>query len=258
METNAIKLFNPKDIEFENNRDYLMKNIHFSGFFTVETIPNCAYPQINSQLYTIWKTNELRKKYQDRNNVKYDIVFKLRMDAYFDAAFCSESLFHIYYTSNFKKFIYVAADNDHIHIGNPNGCNNCNIAYWEYGHIHKHYGDHVNDICDFIAISSATNIDYYSSLYLKFESFYQKKNNDICDRLHISRMRNTSKSSQQNISLPEEMNDMYKHFIIKSEQSKEFKIITKMPFYPEAFLRIYLKDFFVISNRYFRIMFKST
>jgi glycosyltransferase involved in cell wall biosynthesis len=252
---NVVLKFNPIDIEYEDNKKYLMSNLIFSNFNVLET-KYCSYPSVKSQLYTIWRVNELRKRYQVNHNKKYDIVFKLRFDSYFDESFCTESLFHIYYTTNFKNFIYVSNDLDHTHIGGNTGCELCNKTYWDYSNVHKHYGDHTNDICDFLAISSEKTMNHYSNLYNIFENFYKDANDDMCDRLFIYENRNKVKKERQNLLLPVDLNDSYQHFVIDPEATTEFKLVSKLPMYPECWLKIYLKDYLVVANRYFRVFFK--
>jgi hypothetical protein len=58
-----------------------------------------------------------------------------------------------------------------------------------------------------------------------------------------------------NTFLPEKYQHLYKHKIISPEMSLEYRIGTDVPLYPEAFLRIYLKDYPVVSNRNFRFRF---
>jgi hypothetical protein len=249
-------LFNPVSLEYEDNTEYLHKNLIPRTFFTLET-KYCSYPQVKSQLYTIWKTNELRKKHENSKKIKYDIVFKLRMDALIGDCFCTESLFHIYYTTNYHNFIYVSHDKDHTHVDGT-GCNTCNRNYWTYFNLHKHSGEHSNDICDFIAITSASIMNNYCSLYLEFEKFYTQNNDDICNRLYILEKRGKIRNDVFNKNIPMYLRHIYKHFIVESDEiSEEFRFISKTPFYPEAWLKIFLKDYIVISNRYFRIFFRE-
>jgi hypothetical protein len=190
------------------------------------------------------------------HNINYDIVLKLRFDSYFDESFCTEALFNIYYTSNFKKFIYVSNDSDHSHIDGHTGCDLCNKSYWNFSNVHKHLGEHSNDICDFLCICSEKTMDYYSDLYKVFEELYTTSNNDLTDRLFIYENRNKVKKERQNLLLPVELNDSYQHFVIDPEITTEFRLVSKLPFYPESWLKIYLKDYFVVANRYFRVFFK--
>jgi hypothetical protein len=99
-------------------------------------------------------------------------------------------------------------------------------------------------------------MDYYSDLYKVFEEFYTTSNNDLTDRLFIYENRNKVKKERQNLLLPVELNDSYQHFVIDPEITTEFRLVSKLPFYPESWLKICLKDYFVVSNRYFRVFFK--
>jgi hypothetical protein len=64
---NISTLFNPKSIKIENNKHYLSTNLLFSNFTVLES--GCTYSSVKSQFYTIFKANELRKTYQEENNV---------------------------------------------------------------------------------------------------------------------------------------------------------------------------------------------
>jgi hypothetical protein len=176
------------------------------------------------------------------------------MDAELENNISPQSLFEIYFTTNYKDFIFTSFEQDHGHTGGLTGCDLCNIAYYKFRHPSKHYGDHMNDICDFLAITSSKNMDFYTNIYDKFEELYLEYNINSYKKIHIL---SDSKKIKEgtNDYLPQEYKNLYDRLIITPEMSQEYRICTDVPLYPEAFLRIYLKDFMVVSNRHFRFLF---
>lgn len=245
-------LFEPKKLAIENNDEFITNNV-WSGGFPIMEADYCSYPTIKSQYYSVYRCNRLRQDYEQEKGMVYDIVIKMRFDGEFDPDFTPDSLFNIYFSSNFGDTIYVSHEKDHGHTGGHTGCYWCNLGYWLYNHNHKHYGQHYNDICDFIAISSPTNIDYYSSLYDNLEEYYKQLNPLGNEVLVHYQYNNKVTENGQNIALLPKYNHMYKHFIIKPDTKEEYRISSETPWYPEALLRIYLEKYRVIANRYFRI-----
>ena len=69
--------WNPKAITFEEPKEFEPEDI----------VPDPRFPHpvnnIISQFYSISQANNLKKKYEDENNFKYDVVVRLRTDEYF-------------------------------------------------------------------------------------------------------------------------------------------------------------------------------
>ena len=247
---NALHLFLPKAHVIENNDEFLKSALFFSGVTFVE-YHGCSYPQLKSQYYSVYKVNEVRKQYSSK---EYDIVIKLRMDAELEPNINPTSLFEIYFTTNFKDFIFTSFEKDHGHTGGFTGCDLCNTAYYKYRHPSKHYGEHMNDICDFLAITSQKSMDYYVDIYDKFEELYTLYNKNSYQKVH-SLMKNNKIVKDTNTFLPVEYKHLYDKLIISPEMTQEYRIGTDIPLYPEAMLRVYLNDYMVVSNRLFRFMF---
>ena len=243
----ALSLFSPRAHLVENNNDYMKTSLYFTGITFVE-YNGCSYPQLKSQYYSVYKANDLRR----RSGKDYDMVFKLRMDAELDNEIKQGSLFEMYFCTNFKGFIFVSFESDHGHTGGYTGCDLCNKAYYTYRHPTKHYGEHSNDICDFLAISSPETMDHYTNIYKTFEEMYLDYNRNTYQKVHAL---SNKISDGVNSFLPERYQDLYRRKIISPEMTTEYRFGTDVPLYPEAFLRIYLKDYVVVSNRHFRFRF---
>jgi hypothetical protein len=100
LQKDIINLYSPLKYEFEDNGKYtyeilnLCKNL-FADFSGI------------SQALTIKKSIELKEKYENENNIKYDIVILYRYDVF---------LWKDIILSNYEKihddYIYVSGDND--------------------------------------------------------------------------------------------------------------------------------------------------
>jgi glycosyltransferase involved in cell wall biosynthesis len=246
---NAIEVFKPISYKIENNNEFLETSLYFSGIKFIE-YNACSYPQLKSQYYSVHQANCLRNE----SGKEYDIVFKLRMDADLDTCIDPTCLFEIYFTTNFKNFIFTSFEKDHGHTGGTTGCELCNTGYYKFRHPSKHFGEHANDICDFLAICSTKSMDYYCDMYRRFEELYLTYNKESYQKIQY--LRGTGKiKDETNTFLPEEYKNLYDRMIISPEMLSEYRIGIDVPLYPEAFLRIYLRDFVVVSNRYFRFLF---
>lgn len=248
----CIDLFDPKRVRVESNDDFLFSNVWSGGFEIIET-EYCSYPTIKSQYYSIYQCNCLRVLEESEKGFKYDVVFKLRFDGEFDKDFDSRSLLNIYFKTNFSDVIFVSNENDHSHTGGYTGCYMCTKGYWTYDHIHKHFGEHTNDICDFVALSSSDIMTYYCELYLQLEELYQRLNPMYGDVIIKYGLKQKIEENKQNSALLSKYNGLYHHFIITPDLKEEYRMVAETPWYPEGILRIYLKDYMVVSNRYFRI-----
>lgn len=245
----AIALFEPKAYLIQKNEEYIKTSLYFSGVTFVE-YTGCSYPQLKSQYYSVYMANELRRQ----SKKSYDMVFKLRMDAELDEEIKQGSLFEMYFATNFKRFVFVSFESDHGHTGGFTGCDLCNKGYYTYRHPTKHYGEHSNDICDFLAICSQDTMNYYANVYKVFEDLYVSYNQQSYEKIHTL-MQSGKIVNGVNTFLPEKYQHLYKHKMISPEMTQEYRIGQDVPLYPEAFLRIYLKDCAVVSNRHFRFKF---
>jgi hypothetical protein len=99
VQHNLIEHFQPKEFVFEPQRDFSSEGDSLSQILSAATMPTpwCgigAYPSYKaysssewwfntcSQYYSVAAANQLRKNYEIKNNVHYDFVVRLRLDAY--------------------------------------------------------------------------------------------------------------------------------------------------------------------------------
>jgi hypothetical protein len=248
----CIDMYVPTKVVIESNDDFLFGNVWSGGFKVMET-DYCSYPTIKSQYYTIYKCNQLRSQYEQEIGIKYDIVMKMRFDGEFDQDIEQNSLIKLYFKTNFSDVIFVSNERDHSHTGGYTACYLCSKAYWDFNYIHKHHGEHYNDICDFIAISSSDIMNYYCSLYNNLEELYTSLNPSMSDVMLFHENNNRLEVNKQNTALLPKYNSLYQHSIITPDLKEEYRITSETPWYPEAILRVFLRDYMVVSNRYFRI-----
>jgi len=98
VQHNLIEHFQPKEFAFEPQRDFSSEGDRLSRIWGITTVPlakaavaNDSYKAYSytewwfdscSQYYSIAAANQLRKNYEIKNNVHYDFVVRLRLDAY--------------------------------------------------------------------------------------------------------------------------------------------------------------------------------
>lgn len=119
-EINAI--YKPKGLLIENNKEKIKADGHSFDIVNV-----------SSMYYGIFKSNELKLKYENANKFKYNLVIRCRPDLLFR-----------------RPIIFDNLDLNFINIP-------------------KH--GNFTGLCDQFAISSSENMDLYSSLYLTFDKY---------------------------------------------------------------------------------------
>ena len=88
VQHNLIEHFQPKEFAFEPQRDFSSEGDSLSQVLGATTMPSASErsPQwwfnACSQYYSFATANQLRKNYEIKNNVQYDFVVRVRLDAY--------------------------------------------------------------------------------------------------------------------------------------------------------------------------------
>lgn len=156
-----ISYFNAKDILIENNQNiinnFTVKNSDFylynAGGNAKSGFHASAEPKfIMSQLYSLYKCNELKKKYEKENGFIYDIVLKIRADYKINSSISDDEI-----SMCNGKNIYIPSCESSNH-GHPS----CYVCRYE-----QHDDEHTSDVCDVYAYGSSENMDHYCSLFLK-------------------------------------------------------------------------------------------
>jgi hypothetical protein len=225
---NIISKIKPKSLLIESNDQILnsfnweIKNKDKSIFGNIGYVLNYGdYSKyIISQLYGIYKCNEMKKNYEKINNIKYDLVIKVRADMFID-----------FDLNNMKKLLltddilYIYNDNNHRHPLHGGGCAGCMINYPE-----KKCTVHENLICDIMVYGKSEALDLYTEMY--------NYHDDILKYFH-----NHNKEEKKKCFSFEHSHEMfYRTSNIESEEMN-FKCC-----YPEHFLKHHLKDKIVLSD----------
>ena len=104
--------WNPKAITFEEPKEFEPEDI----------VPDPRFPHpvnnIISQFYSISQANDLKKKYEDENNFKYDVVVRLRTDEYFQRPLGPINEYNLDSINVLKEWAHVEHGiNDHFAFG---------------------------------------------------------------------------------------------------------------------------------------------
>jgi len=209
-----IENFNEKKIEQLEDKDmtYYMHDHH-------------AYPKnILSQLYSIKKCNDLKKEYEKNNNFKYDLVFRVRPDSYFEY-FDIRSL-HNFYDKNKQIFV-----------GNEPGKywgSYCNLCSKNEQHLY-----HQNDISDIFAFGTSESMNYYSSLFL------------VANKIHKDLLKYNEEvflNSKENIKEIDNKKIINFNILNTSQNTNKDTYGNECYlFYPESLLRFYLNNYKVLN-----------
>jgi hypothetical protein len=175
---------------------------------------------IISQLYGIYKCNELKSNYEKINNIKYDLVIKMRADFFID--FNLDNFNNIMLNDD---LLYIYNDNNHRHPMHGGGCAACMLNYPK-----TPCSYHENLICDAMLYGSSVAMDNYSKIYLETDN--------ILNEFYIK-----NKHKMKVCKDYEHSHEMF--YRTKNIESEEMSF---MCCYPEQMLRSYLKNIFLISD----------
>lgn len=241
IEEKIKKIFNLKKFLIENNKNF----INSLKPLTCEVV-NYSSPEefIASQMYSIYKSNELMKEYKSENNIKYDLVIKLRFDLFIESIQINEkTLFKI----NNYNLIFTSSDHSsHTHpdsISGP-GCMVCNKMYYDYGILDKHVFDHSNVICDVYAYGSEKTMDNYCSMFINYEKILKK--------FEIENKNNIEKYKDK---LVKKNNVYHTRGILSDNQAHYYALYLFKCSFPESILKEILKDYTVVKSKEIIIKF---
>lgn len=131
-----IDLYNPKKYIFEDEKTHILNY----PFKQSKSLPNNVF----SMFYSIMKSNKLKKEYEQKNNFKYDWVFRMRFDYALNRKIDATCLAEL--------------DNSFVYVNN----------FQDYDNLH---------CADCFAFSNSNNMNIYSNTYNNILSF--GKNNVI-------------------------------------------------------------------------------
>lgn len=225
-----IKLYDPKGLQIQSDTD-LIKSFSIDDrevcIFIGQARDN-ATKYINSQLYSIYKSNELKKRYEEINGFKYDIVIRLRFDFEIYKKISIDIL-----DQDYDNKIYIAhpTNSHHGHHMGGGGC--CECQKEVNLNIPRNHVNHSNDICDILAYGSSQSMDDYCSIFPNAWDIYSK-----------AAVNNNNNISKMKIKTERVGNLTYVHGWDAIEKHVAC-------YYPERLLRHWLQSKTLINDNYF-------
>lgn len=129
--------------------------------------------KILSQLYSIYRADRLRSRFEASENCPSDVVVRMR----FDAVPHNFTLNEIRYVADHPsaKVLFAPSPAWHVHPGGGGGCRECHAffdANWLQADFDsrtheflRHHRRHRNDICDLFAVGSPQTMERYAQIY---------------------------------------------------------------------------------------------
>lgn len=229
VKDNLKKFSNIKSIIIENNPEYINKiknddrHIKYFNFSSPERF-------IKSQLYSINKSYNLLVDYKNKNNINYDIVFRLRFDSEFLNFNLSRAL--VDDIINNKIIFLPNKDNQHSHPDHGTSCWACDKLYYNYNYKDVHIFDHTNVICDTFAYGSFSSMSKYFDLYNNYDSIlkgYEEKNIEMMNK----RKGVNTKVIGKDVSILKHADSLYYYYCS----------------YPERLLQFFLNEYMLVESR---------
>jgi len=245
IQTEEIKniinnISNVKDYFIENNNKYVNSIITETE---QKIYFNHSSPEIfiKSQLYSIYQSYNLMDNYSKENNIKYDMVIRLRFD-------CEMNLFNvnqdIINEINNNKIIFVPnKDCGHHHPDSDStSCIACDNMYYKHNLKSVHMFEHTNVICDILAYGSQESMKDYCETYLEYDninSFFIEENLKYIEnkKIKIKKIGNIYKTQDNLLGHLESL-----YYLNCS--------------YPERILQKKLKDYMLIESKNIKVKFK--
>ena len=219
LDVNAlVSVIKPKKYLVENNQE-IINTFDFKRYEGLFVYYHQAKPQfIQSQMYSIYKSNELKKLYEEENGFTYDIVIKLRFDY---SIYSPIPLIEIKKCLNESKTIIVPSPPFSNHDHPP--CELCQASH--------HEGPHNSDVCDVFAFSSSANMDYYASIFKSGLDLMDQQRETNQVRLFEKRVYHTKESTYTMIHHLDDINN------------------NVCCYYPEKTFRLHLEGYRVFGSK---------
>lgn len=187
------------------------------------------------QLYSMQQSYNIMKEYEEKNNIVYTTIVKIRFDIDPRIWFVREFL--LFNDRRFYKLIIAPNESVHRHPGGGGGCLLCEKKHQQWldkgqeGPIWLHDGPHTNDICDLYAIGNQETMGRYMTLYSRLCDIYTPEIFEKSIRV----------SKSVSSSMWKEEDDF--RFISEIKEIERQEIAC---FYPERLQRINLEGFSVL------------
>lgn len=173
VEDEIKRLPNLKEYKIENNLEFIKKNQSSEVTYFNHSSPEIF---IKSQLYSVHQCYKLMEDYSNKNNEKYKMVVKCRMD-------CDFLIFRVdnELLSDIEKDIIFVTNREceHNHPDHGTGCYACDTMYYKHKLRSPHIFEHTNVICDLFAYGSMKSMKDYCSLYEHYDKMnkeFEKEN----------------------------------------------------------------------------------
>jgi hypothetical protein len=177
-EKDLINLLKPVDyiIEIFNERINLLREQIKSQFIGLCS----AKPEyIMAQLHSIHAANELKKQYEEKNNIKYDLVIKMRFDSEINSELKYSDVEKLVNNNN----IILSGNNSIKAMAIKTGCENCIKLNQNIDSNHIKCKNHTV-ISDIVMISSTETMNLITSLYNVYQNMcYDNLNNRKCFKI---------------------------------------------------------------------------
>lgn len=230
----VLRLPNLVSYEIQNNREFILKNQNREA-----TYFNFSSPEVflKSQLYSIEQSFRLMEEFSNKNNIKYDLVMRVRADLEIREFSVDEKTFQ---DINNHKIIFVPnTDSNHPHSDSITGtsCMACDRMYHIFDMKEVHVFEHTNIICDIFAYGSFSSMKKYCSLYHHFEKI---------NRSFVKE--NLINLEKYNVEYVKEGN-VYK---IENHNDTTYYINCS---YPERLIQKYMSDYMLVESKKIRVRF---
>ena len=230
---------NVKKFKIENNKEYIEK-------IQKETseVPyfNLSSPEvfIKSQLYSVYNAYRMMEEYAAENQIKYDLVMKLRFDLKFVKFNITPRLVD---EINDNDLIFVPnADIGHDHPDHLTSCWACDKMYFEHGYRKVHIFEHSSIVCDVFAYGSQKSMKDYCSLYIHYDEMNRKFYEE------------NMKSLARNPDIKYELKDNVYH-IQWDQKGHMDSVYYFYCSYPERMLQKHLREYMLVRSTQVQLRF---
>lgn len=228
VHSEIYKIPNVKSFKIENNKKIIEKMEPKNGYF------NYSSPEffIKSQLYSINKSFNLLEEYSEKNNVKYDVIFKFRFDTNIELFALKDDL--IFDIINNDIIFVPNEDNNHIHLDYGTSCHACDTMYYKHNLKKVHRFPHTTIICDLFAYGNFKSMKDYCDVYNHYDKINESFYDDNMESL---------KTNSKNVIF-EDGNYLLQDYDGHIDSFYYFNCS-----YPERILQVHLKNYMLVQSK---------
>jgi hypothetical protein len=237
-----VKYLHPAAFAIESfSPDLLQRCNEFPSVFLSNR--QASRKKILSQLYSISRADAIRESFEVSENIKSDVVVRMR----FDAVPHNFTLNEIDYIAAHPdaKVLFAPSPAWHNHPGGGGGCKDCHSffdANWRQSNFEtraheflKYHRRHGNDICDLFAVSSPRTMKRYAKIYSEAHHLNTQIQDDIDPRI------------MQDYHLVQDGDEASDHRI-QTTSAYPFDIEESPVFVPEKLIRFQMAGFLIVHG----------